>query len=193
MEKELKLTDGSIIVRPYRRSDINDLYAAARESIAEVSIWMPWCHGGYSVEESREWVESQAQAWQEGTEYGFVITDSASGFFLGGCGLNHIGPVNRMANLGYWVRTSRTGHGVATTATLLLAQFGFRELQLNRIEILAAASNEASQRVAEKAGATREGVLQHSELLGGTVLNRLLEIIRLLRMAGLGILARFFA
>jgi len=44
---------------------------------------------------------------------------------------------------------------------LLVARFGFDELKLRRIEIVAAINNKASQRVAEKAGATREGILRN--------------------------------
>ena len=75
--------------------------------------------------------------------------------------MRHINPVDRAVNLGYWVRTSRTREGVASAATRLLARFGFEELKLNRVEIIAATGNKASQRVAEKAGATKEGVLRN--------------------------------
>jgi RimJ/RimL family protein N-acetyltransferase len=42
----------------------------------------------------------------------------------------------------------------------LTARFGLRVLGLQRIEILAAVGNKASQRVAEKAGAKKEGLLR---------------------------------
>jgi len=80
--------------------------------------------------------------------------------FIGGSGLNQINQQYQIGNLGYWVRTSCTGQGVATRAVRLLARFGFEELGLGRIEIVAAVGNTASQRVAEKAGAHREGVLR---------------------------------
>ncbi len=149
------------MLRPYRVSDIDRLYDAVRESIAEVSVWMPWCYADYSIEESREWIESRAEVWEKGTEYDFAITDSRDGLFLGGCGLNHINRADRVANLGYWVRSSRTRQGVATTATLLVARFGFSAFELNRIEIVVATGNKASQHVANKVGATREGVLRN--------------------------------
>jgi len=161
MEKEIRLTDGVVLLRPYGSSDVERLYQAVRESITQMSPWMPWCHAGYSIEESRAWVESQAEAWKKGTQYDFVITDARDGFFLGGCGLNHIDHNNRIANLGYWVRTSRTKKGVASAAARLLAQFGLGKLKLNRIEIMAAVGNKASQRVAEKVGARREGILRN--------------------------------
>jgi len=161
MEKEIRLTDGRVLLEPYRIGDVERLYQAARESVTEMSPWMPWCHADYSIKESRAWVESQAEVWEKGTQYDFVITDAKDGSFLGGCGLNHIDYKNRIANLGYWVRTSRTKRGVASAAVRLLAQFGFEKLKLNRIEITAAVGNKASQRVAEKVGATREGILRN--------------------------------
>jgi len=161
MDKEVQLIGERILLRPYILSDMECLYEAARESIAEVSVWLPWCHSNYSIEESRTWIELCAEAWAKGTAYEFAIIDSMSGSYLGGCGLNQINFDHKVANLGYWVRSSQTRHGAATTATLLLAQFGFRELRLNRIEIVVAVGNKASQRVAEKAGAIREGVLRN--------------------------------
>ena len=161
MEKEVQLMRERILLRPYRLSDVECLYEAVSESIVEVSVWLPWCHANYSIEESKTWIESRAEAWEKGTAYEFAITDSGNGFYLGGCGLNQIDSAHKIANLGYWVRSGQTRHGVATTAILLLAQFGFRELRLNRIEIVVAVGNKASQRVAEKAGAIREGVLRN--------------------------------
>lgn len=72
-----------------------------------------------------------------------------------------------MANLGYWVRTSAAGRGVATGATRAVARFGFEQIGLKRIEIVAAVNNLSSQRVAEKAGAVREGVLRKRLLIRG--------------------------
>ena len=50
---------------------------------------------------------------------------------------------------------------MASAAVRLLAQFGLGKLKLNRIEIMAAVGNKASQRVAEKVGARREGILRN--------------------------------
>jgi len=169
MVTKLELTDGHVLLRPYRLSDIEQLYEAARESIPEVSVWLPWCHTGYSIKESREWVGARAEARQQGTAYDFTMVDPGDGSYLGGCGLNNISHEHKFANLGYWVRTSRTRRGLATAATRLLARFGFKELKLNRIEIVVATPNIASQRVAEKAGATREGVLRNRLVVGDKV------------------------
>lgn len=70
-------------------------------------------------------------------------------------------------NLGYWVRTGFQSCGIAHTATELLAKTAFEDLDLNRIEIAAAIENIASHKTAEKAGATREGVLRQLLNIGG--------------------------
>ncbi|MFC2069614.1 GNAT family N-acetyltransferase [Chloroflexota bacterium] len=172
MFDKIELTNGSVLLRPYRRSDTDLLHEAVRESVTEISPWMPWCHADYSAAEAGEWVKSRAEVWEKGTEYDFTIIDTLDGSFLGGCGLNHVNQFAQspgIANLGYWVRTGKTKRGVATTATKLLAEFGFKELHLQRIELVIAIANKASQRVAEKAGATREGILSNRLLLDGKI------------------------
>jgi ribosomal-protein-serine acetyltransferase len=148
-------------IRPYRITDIPFLYNAACESIEQVYPWLPWCHPGYTLDEARSWVYYAIDAWASAREYEFVIFHETQKAFAGGLGLNQINMVYRMSNLGYWVRSSKTGKGAASAATRLAAKFGFRRLGLKRIEIVVAVENMASQRVAEKAGAKREGILRN--------------------------------
>jgi RimJ/RimL family protein N-acetyltransferase len=63
------------------------------------------------------------------------------------------------------MRTNQTKRGFATSAALLLVQFGFYKLNLNRIEIVVKTDNIPSQRVAEKLGAAKEGVMRNRIIL----------------------------
>ena len=54
---------------------------------------------------------------------------------------------------------------------LLAAQWGFNELSLNRIEIVVAVNNKVSQRVAEKTGVVREGILRNRAIVHGRVVD----------------------
>jgi ribosomal-protein-serine acetyltransferase len=149
----------SISLRPYRSEDASALHAAARESVAEMFPWLPFCHAEYSIEEARGWVAGRAALFQSGLEYSFAIVDAADRY-LGGCGLNMINSVHRFANLGYWVRSSETGRRVAPAAIREIARFAFTQTDLVRLEIVCAIGNTRSQRAAEHAGAVREGVLR---------------------------------
>jgi RimJ/RimL family protein N-acetyltransferase len=156
----------AVVIRPYRSEDAAALYAAARESIDEVFPWLPWCHPAYSLDEARDWIASRPQARAEGIEYAFAIVD-ARGRYLGGCGINMINRIHRFANLGYWVRSSEAGRGVAPAAIRQAAAFAFGSTDLVRLEILCAVGNSRSQRAAERAGATREAVLRDRLILHG--------------------------
>ena len=173
MPNEVQLTDGSLLLRPYRPSDAEPLYKAVRESLPELLPWMPWAHPDYSLEESKKWIELCAQTWAKGKEYNFVILDAKTSSLLGGCGLNQVKRRAHSANLGYWVRSKCTRKGVATAAALLVARFGFAELKLTRIEVGAATGNVASQRVAEKIGAIRQGIQKRKIVFRDKVYDRM--------------------
>src|SRR4051794_3407947 len=138
----------SVSIRPFRTSDVSHLYAAARESMEQLRGWMTWCDEDYSLEDSSNFILKAAEAWEQGTAYSFAIIGSQEDDFLGSVGLSHVNRAHNFANMGYWVRQSRTRSGVASAATLLAARFGLQELGLNRLELLIPTENMASQRVA---------------------------------------------
>ena len=139
-----------------------------RESVNELRPWMPWCHPAYSIEDSRTWLHSQVPAFETGTAFEFAIV-SAEGAYLGGCGLNALDTLNKRANLGYWVRSAWTRRGAATAAAERIRDWAFENTDLIRLEIVVAIGNVASLKVAEKAGAVREGTLHRRLLVHGVV------------------------
>jgi ribosomal-protein-serine acetyltransferase len=154
------LTDGGFTVRPPTTVDASLHYEAVLESIGEAGKWLEWVHERYALDESQAWIERAIAARASGEMYEFFIFDDA-GRFCGGCGLNRLDTRFLKANLGYWIRTSAAGRGVATTAARLVARYGFEVVGLQRIEIIAATNNLPSQRVMEKLGAVREGILRN--------------------------------
>ncbi|MBN2304508.1 MAG: GNAT family N-acetyltransferase, partial [Anaerolineae bacterium] len=85
------------------------------------------------------------------------------GAVVGGSGLHRIDwSVPRM-EIGYWARTSMSGHGYITEAVLGITAFAFETLGAQRIEIRCDARNIRSAAVAERAGYTREACLRHSD------------------------------
>ena len=70
--------------------------------------------------------------------------------------------------IGYLVYPQARRRGVATRSVRLIAGFAFEELEAERLEIQVEPANPASQRVAEAAGFTREGVLRAYQEIKGT-------------------------
>ena len=163
------LNDGKVMLRAYAKRDIDETYKAIRESLPELMPWLPFAHPDYSPKESREWILSRPKDWKKGNADDFAIFSAADGAYLGGCGINRIDYMNMIANLGYWIRSTRAGNGFTPAAARLLAGWGFKELGLKRIEIVVAAGNLRSQRVAEKTGATREGIERNRITVGDKV------------------------
>jgi RimJ/RimL family protein N-acetyltransferase len=154
-----------LIIRKCDPAFTDDLFEAARESIDTVFPWLPWCHPDYQREESLGWLNHCKKEWETGNQYSFSIFNR-NNTLLGGCGINKIDQ-HPVANLGYWLRSSTTGHGFATEATLGLAQFAFNEAGIERLEIMMAITNRASRQVAINAGAEFEGTLKRRLLLHG--------------------------
>jgi RimJ/RimL family protein N-acetyltransferase len=152
------------MIRLYGLADAEDLQSAVEESAAEVGQWMGWCHPQYSLDDARQWIVTQQEFARQGLAYEFAIRGE-TGNFLGGCGVNQVNKANLFGNLGYWVRTSAMGRGVAPAAARLVADHVFRETDLIRLDIVCALGNVRSQRVAEKVGAVPEGVLRKRLLI----------------------------
>jgi [ribosomal protein S5]-alanine N-acetyltransferase len=64
----------------------------------------------------------------------------------------------RGAYIGYWIDQRFANRGYITRAVKILTQYGFEKLSLHRIEISMRPENEASKKVAEKAGYKFEGL-----------------------------------
>ena len=165
------VTDGVVTLRPFRTEDVAQLYEAVRESLVDIKPWMSWAYDGYSMDDVDSFIKMNRAGWEERTQYGFAIIDSKNGDVLGSCGLNHLHPVYHLCNLGYWVRTSRHGEGLAGRAALLAARYGFECGGIIRAEIVMAVGNEKSRRVAEKIGAHYEGVMLNRMVIGKVIID----------------------
>ncbi|MCA9186555.1 MAG: GNAT family N-acetyltransferase [Planctomycetales bacterium] len=153
-----------IQLRQYKSSDVDLICDAVTESKADLSPWMMWCHENYSRQDAVTWVEGRPGAWERNESWSFLVVEPC-GQLLGTCGIHRIDLLNGVGELGYWVRSSMIGQGIATIATRKLCQWAFAEKGMHRIEIIMSVENIASQRVAEKAGAVREGVLRQRIVL----------------------------
>ncbi|KRE89093.1 ribosomal-protein-serine acetyltransferase [Frateuria sp. Soil773] len=147
-----------LLLRPWRTEDAPALLAAVQESLATVGRWLPWCHAGYDLAAAHDWVAFCRRGWTAGEHYAFAVLEQASGTLLGGAGINQRNRPHRSGNLGYWVRQSRQGEGIAARAAAQVARFGFARLDLIRIEVVVLPDNRASLRTAEKLGARFEAV-----------------------------------
>jgi RimJ/RimL family protein N-acetyltransferase len=156
----------AVTIRPYVESDASEFARAVRESIADLKPWLAWAKADYSANDALTWVNLTREGHASGTLYDFAVFDG-TGRYAGACGINQIQHETRVANLGYWVRSSASGRGVAPAAVSAVVSWAFARTRINRLEIVAAVDNVRSRRVAEKSGAHFDAVLRKRLVVDG--------------------------
>ena len=99
------------------------------------------------------------QRMHDGVFLAVVVADADSGEMYGGGNLHRIERELEQGEIGYWLFPEARGRGIATRTARFLAEHGFA-IGLNRIEARVFYGNPESERVLERAGFTREGVLR---------------------------------
>jgi RimJ/RimL family protein N-acetyltransferase len=150
------LTDGEIVLRPWERRDVPAITAACQDP--EIPRWTA-VPPNYTERHARDFVSSTSGDLRAGRELALAVVD-ANDRVLGALGMSNFDWSDMKAEVGYWMAPEARRRGFGARATRLLAEWGVRKLGLERIELLASPLNEASQRLAERAGFTREGVLR---------------------------------
>jgi RimJ/RimL family protein N-acetyltransferase len=150
------LADGPTLLRPWRDSDLHAVAEACQDP--EIARWTN-VPEPYGEADARAYLLYRYDALLAGTAAPFAIVSSADQL-LGSIALMRISWQHRRAEAGYWLARSGRGQGHATRALGLICRWGFASLGCERIELYASTGNGASQRVAERAGFLREGVLR---------------------------------
>jgi ribosomal-protein-serine acetyltransferase len=156
-----------LCIRPFRRTDGPAFVAAARESLSTVGVWMTWCHERITLKDAEAWFGACDQNLESRSAYdlgAFAVDGDA---LLGGIAINQLNGRQNFGNIGYWVRQSCQRQGIATRAAQAIAEYGFGQLKLTRLEIVAPETNLPSRRVAEKTGAEFECIARNRVMVHG--------------------------
>ncbi|MBV8125375.1 MAG: GNAT family N-acetyltransferase [Burkholderiaceae bacterium] len=166
---ELVQTPRLVIAMP-RAGDGQALNAAVCESLDDLKPWMPWAQVAPTSEQS-EGVARRMQArfmLREDLAYYLFerLGDSSGasgggkGRLLGGVGLHRFDWVLRRFEIGYWLRSSAQGRGLAVEAVNAISELAFTRFRARRVEIRMDQDNQRSRAVAERCGFELEGVLR---------------------------------
>lgn len=120
----------------------------------------------YPVESAERFIRNTHDNYEDGAGYSFALVRRSDQEFMGVLGI-HPNLRHLNAGLGYWIGVPYWGQGYMTEAVQCVIQFGFEELELNRIYAAYFVDNPASGRVMEKAGMTYEGTLRQHMLKWG--------------------------
>jgi RimJ/RimL family protein N-acetyltransferase len=96
---------------------------------------------------------------EEGVFLPLLVTDAETGEILGGVTMHQLNWELGQAEIGYWLFPAARGRGVATRAARFIADHAF-SIGIERVEARVFSGNQESERVLERVGFTREGVLR---------------------------------
>lgn len=147
----MELRDGDLVLRPWTEDDVDAMVTGCNDP--DVAWWIPTIPSPYTKEDALAFIRGDVQPDAD------AMAIELGGRVVGGIGMGVISNDHR-ATLGYWVAAEARGRGICTQALRLLARHALDELELQRVDLITDPDNFASQRVAEKVGFQREGVLR---------------------------------
>jgi RimJ/RimL family protein N-acetyltransferase/8-oxo-dGTP pyrophosphatase MutT (NUDIX family) len=151
-EPQPTLTDGVVVLRPWRDEDVEPAVAGHDEEIAR---WFGWPVDGPTYEKHRAAIEQWRAAYADGRSVvSFAVEHD--GQLVGSVEVRNVG--NDTGALSWTLYAGQRGHGYATRAVRLLTDYAIDALHLRRVQAEVDAANERSLRVATRSGLRREGV-----------------------------------
>ena len=113
--------DGDLTLTRWHPGDRTALTAAVSGSLAHLGAFLNWATGGYTDDDSAEFLTSTAKRWESGEAYEYALR-------LGGEVAGGIGVMQRDGGveIGYWLALGFTGRGLMTRAVTLLTEEAFR-------------------------------------------------------------------
>ena len=146
-----------LILRSIKISDAEDVYDySKRQDLTRYLLWSPHPYIAYT----KEYLKYVVKQYRAGNFYDWAVVEKESCRMIGTCGFTSIDVDNRSAEIGYVLNPDFHRRGYAPEAARAVIEFGFRELDLNRIQCRFMKGNDASLKVAEKLGMTFEGYLR---------------------------------
>ncbi|MCQ1531337.1 GNAT family N-acetyltransferase [Lutispora saccharofermentans] len=144
-------------LRAYKKEDIKLAYEYMNDSemkrllVAQIPYPM-------ILEQEEKWFESLLTAKDT---YSFAIEDLETGKYIGGCGINSINWLNRIATIGIFIGDKEYwSKGYGTDALNVLIKFIFQQMNINKIKLNVFSFNKRAIRCYEKCGFKVEGVFK---------------------------------
>ena len=122
----------------------------------------------YTEETQYQKIMESLHLLQANREFSFGIYDQSSKKLIGHISLYSIKRLPYASGfIGYSIDKNFIGRGIATEAVQIVLQFAFQTLNLHRVEAYVSPKNNASIRVLEKAGFSKEGLLRELLFING--------------------------
>lgn len=161
-----------VCLRAYKKEDIEKAYKfmndAELKKFLVTTIPFPM-----TLWEEEVFIKSQKS--NNNGNYNFAITDTITGKYIGGCGIQQVNWLARVTTVGIMIGDKEYwGKGFGTDAMKVLIKFIFEEMNINKIRLNTFSFNERAIKCYKKCGFEVEGVLKNEIFKGGKYYDKVL-------------------
>jgi len=149
----MELKNGDLLLRAFEDKDVPAIVETCRDP--DTARFIPHIPVPYGEQDARRYLELTREWERDGARLALAIADAETDDLLGAIDVR----VAQEGTIGYWIRPAARNRGVATRALTLLSRWAASEGGVQRLQLTTHPDNEASQRVAEKAGFRVVGLL----------------------------------
>ncbi|MFJ7744758.1 GNAT family N-acetyltransferase [Peribacillus sp. NPDC097295] len=157
--------DEEVSLRMFNKDDAVEFYNLIIQSKSYLKEWLGWLDHTKRVEDTAQNIQSRYRELIDNGGYPQSFAIIYNGRIAGTIGFNTINKANKMGVVGYWLGEEFQGKGIMSKAFKALIDYGFIDLQLNRIEVRVAVENRKSRALPERFGFMEEGRIRQAEWL----------------------------
>jgi len=163
---QVVLQTGRLLLRPLRETDAPSLLAIFSDAkFMHFGTTPPW----NSIDEAHAMIHRDVKAMASGERIRLGVERVADQALIGICTLFAWDKACRSAEVGYGLISHAWGQGYMHEALVALLDFGFSELNLNRVEADIDPRNIGSAKSLERIGFTKEGHLRENCVVNGVL------------------------
>ncbi|MBT0570922.1 GNAT family N-acetyltransferase [Curvibacter sp. CHRR-16] len=120
---------------------------------------LPWAMREQSIESSEIFCRTAHADFLAGKGFAYLVLDKTDSKLIGCAGLHRPDWDMSQIEIGYWCRSSQTGHGYISEAVRTLTDIALHHLPITRVVLVTDEHNHPSMAVAHRTGFTLESTL----------------------------------
>lgn len=162
MDKKITLQGNAVKLLPMETSQLDGLWEAGNNK----SIWEFTSSKVRSKDEMKKVIEAAMAEREKGTQIPFVVYDKKTGNIVGSTRFLDISEAHKSLEIGWtWYSPKYWRTRVNTETKLLMLQFAFEKMEVNRVQFCTDSRNVRSQTAIARLGAQKEGVLRKHRII----------------------------
>ena len=149
-----------LVIRCWEPRDAPLLKDAIDTSLDHLRAWMPWAHDEpQTLDDKVDLLRLFRGRFDAGEDFVYGVFSADESEAVGGSGL-HTRAGEGAFEIGYWIRLSAVGRGLATEVVSALTLVAFAVCKVDRVEVRVDPENERSLRIPRRLGFVEEARLR---------------------------------